>query len=93
MPDVGDFTSASWQASRTDEQLARLIYEGRGALMPAFRGTLTKDECYAMARYLRRFAAGESTTGTGIGVVQSMVPGTNLAGDSLPPLQPNQRVP
>src|SRR5262245_12834157 len=51
IPDVPDFTSARWQASRTDAQLARLILEGRGAVMPAFRGTLALEEAWAMGRY------------------------------------------
>lgn len=55
-PGIPDFTNPAWQASRSDEQLARLTYEGRGALMPAFRGTLTKTESFQMAQYIRRFA-------------------------------------
>ena len=55
MPDVPDFTCAGWQSSRSDAQLTRLILEGRGAVMPAFRGTLSLEESAALARYLRRF--------------------------------------
>src|SRR5262249_2775321 len=58
IPDVPDFTNAKWQASRNDAQLARAILEGRGAVMPAFRGTLSLDEAWAMARYLRSFVPG-----------------------------------
>lgn len=58
IPDVPDFTNAVWQASRSDEQLARLTLEGRGAVMPAFRGTFTLEESWAMARYLRTFQPG-----------------------------------
>jgi len=53
IPDVPDFTNTRWQASRSDAQLARLTLEGRGAVMPAFRGTLTLEEAWAMARYIR----------------------------------------
>jgi mono/diheme cytochrome c family protein len=56
IPDVPDFTNACWQSSRSDAQLTRLTLEGRGAVMPAFRGTLTLEEAAALARYLRRFA-------------------------------------
>jgi hypothetical protein len=56
IPDVPDFTCASWQVSRSDAQLTRLTLEGRGAVMPAFRGTLSLEEAAALARYLRRFA-------------------------------------
>jgi hypothetical protein len=58
MPDVPDFTNARWQATRSDGQLARAILEGRGACMPPFRGTMTLEEAWAMARYLRTFIPG-----------------------------------
>jgi hypothetical protein len=58
IPDVPDFTSVRWQSSRSDGQLARLILEGRGAVMPHFRGTLALEEAWAMARYLRTFVPG-----------------------------------
>jgi hypothetical protein len=57
IPDVPDFTNGRWQACRSDDQLVRIILEGRGAVMPAFRGTLTLEEAWAMARHLRTFAA------------------------------------
>ena len=57
MPDIPDFTNARWQACRSDDELARIILEGRGAVMPPFRGTLSLEEAYAMARHLRSFAA------------------------------------
>jgi Cytochrome C oxidase, cbb3-type, subunit III len=55
IPGVPDFTNSRWQASRSDDQIARIIIEGRGAVMPAFRGTLNLEEAFAMARYLRTF--------------------------------------
>lgn len=58
IPDVPDFTNARWQACRSDAQLARATLEGRGAVMPPFRGTLTLEEGWAMARYLRTFVPG-----------------------------------
>lgn len=58
IPDVPDFTNTVWQASRSDDQLARVTLEGRGAVMPAFRGTLTLEEACAMASYLRTFVPG-----------------------------------
>lgn len=57
IPDVPDFTNQRWQQCRTDEQIVRLTIEGRGACMPAFRGTLSIEETWAMARYLRTFGA------------------------------------
>jgi mono/diheme cytochrome c family protein len=55
IPGVPDLTNSGWQASRTDGQLARRILEGRGAVMPTFRGALSLEEAWAMARYLRTF--------------------------------------
>jgi hypothetical protein len=58
IPGVPDFTNTVWQHSRSDGQLARIILEGRGAVMPPFRGTLSLEEAWAMARYLRTFVPG-----------------------------------
>jgi hypothetical protein len=58
IPDVPDFSNPGWQASRSDAQLARMTLEGRGAVMPPFRGTLTIEEAWGMARYLRTFVPG-----------------------------------
>jgi hypothetical protein len=58
IPDVPDFTNARWQATRSDSQLVRSILEGRGAVMPLFRGSLSLDESWGMARYLRTFIPG-----------------------------------
>src|SRR5262249_20868138 len=40
MPGVPSFADPRWQMSRSDAQIARIIMEGRGAIMPSFRGTL-----------------------------------------------------
>lgn len=56
IPDVPDFTDERWQMSRSDADLVRLTLGGRGACMPAFKGTVTRTEAFAIARYLRTFA-------------------------------------
>jgi hypothetical protein len=61
IPGVPDFTNPRWQASRSDGQIVRTILEGRGAVMPPFRGTLTLEEGWGMARYLRTFLPGTET--------------------------------
>lgn len=58
IPDVPDFTNVRWQASRSDGQIVRATLEGRGACMPPFRGTVTLEETWGMARYLRTFVPG-----------------------------------
>ena len=67
IPDVPDFTNATWHAYRTEGRLARAIIEGRGSVMPPFRGTLTLEEAYAMARYLRSFVPGTEVSKPDIG--------------------------
>jgi mono/diheme cytochrome c family protein len=58
IPGVPDFTNSRWQASRTDGQLARIILEGRGAVMPPFRGAISLEEAWAIGRYLRTLEPG-----------------------------------
>ena len=58
IPDVPDFTNERWQESRSDAQRARIILEGRGAVMPPFRGALTLEEAWAIGRYLHTFVPG-----------------------------------
>jgi hypothetical protein len=58
IPDVPSFANPRWQASRTDGELARAILEGRGAVMPPWRGTLSLEEAWAIARYVRTFVPG-----------------------------------
>jgi hypothetical protein len=61
IPGVPDFTNSRWQASRSDTQLVRIILEGRGAVMPPFRGTMTLEESWGMARYIRALVPGTET--------------------------------
>src|SRR5262249_39187996 len=63
IPDVPDFTNPRWQACRSDVQLVRSILEGRGAVMPPFRGTLTLEEAWAIPHYLRPFVPGTGASG------------------------------
>jgi hypothetical protein len=58
IPDVPDFTNPRWQACRSDSRLADIILQGRGAVMPPFRGTLSLEQAWAMGRYLRTFVPG-----------------------------------
>jgi cbb3-type cytochrome c oxidase subunit III len=62
IPGIPDFTNARWQISRSDDQIARIIIEGRGAVMPSFRGALSLEEAWAIARYLRTFAPGSQVS-------------------------------
>ncbi len=53
IPDVPNFTNQRWQLSRSDWDIVRLTLNGRGACMPAFKGTITTDEAWALSRYIR----------------------------------------
>lgn len=58
IPGIPSFTNARFQSSRSDDQLARAIMQGRGAVMPPFRGVMTLEESWALARYVRTFIPG-----------------------------------
>jgi mono/diheme cytochrome c family protein len=58
IPGIPNFTNIRFQSSRSDDQLARAIMQGRGAVMPPFRGVLTLEEAWALARYARSFVPG-----------------------------------
>jgi mono/diheme cytochrome c family protein len=51
---VPDFTTAEYQASRTDEQLREVIIKGRG-LMPPFGKQLNEQALDALVGKVRRF--------------------------------------
>ena len=67
IPDVPDFTDVRWQSSRPDRQIVNILMEGRGAIMPPFRGTLTLEESWAMAHYLRSFVPGSEASRPDVG--------------------------
>lgn len=50
-----DFTSAEWQASRSDAQLAAGIKNGRGKLMPAWGKQLSDGQINGLVGHIRRF--------------------------------------
>lgn len=95
IPDVPDFTNSVWQATRPDAYRSRVIIEGRGAVMPAFRGTLTLEESCAMARYLHTFMPGSEVSRPGLGheiadTKPTVAPPANntAAAAAVPPVAP-----
>jgi mono/diheme cytochrome c family protein len=82
IPDVPDFTDPRWQSSRTDWQIVNILTEGRGAVMPTFRGTLALDEMWAMAHYLRTFVPGTEVSRPDVGRAAARRP------DALEPAPP-----
>jgi mono/diheme cytochrome c family protein len=54
-----DFTSPSWQARHTDQQLKSAIENGvKGTSMPAWRGKLTTAQIDQLVTYIRSLKAG-----------------------------------
>jgi hypothetical protein len=74
IPDVPDFTNAVWQTTRPDVYRTRVILEGRGAVMPAFRGTLTLEEAAAMGRYLHTFVPEAAVSRPNLGTSPAPAP-------------------
>jgi hypothetical protein len=89
IPDVPDFTNAAWQATRPEAYRTRVILEGRGAVMPAFRGTLTLEESCAMARYLHTFVPGTEVSRPVLGPVAA----ENPPAAAPPPAPPSSNAP
>jgi mono/diheme cytochrome c family protein len=67
IPGIPDFTDVRWQSCRTDDQIVRIIIEGRGAVMPPFRGALSLDEAWGLAHYLRTFVPGTEVSRPDLG--------------------------
>jgi hypothetical protein len=90
IPDVPDFANIVWQATRPDAYRTRVILEGRGAVMPSFRGTLTLEEACAMARYLHTFVPGAEVSRPDLGAAAIA---TQPAGNPTAGAQPAARRP
>jgi hypothetical protein len=58
MARTADFTTAEFQESRTDEQLAVVIAGGRG-FMPAFQEQVNPRGIAALVRHIRRLGGAE----------------------------------
>ncbi|HEV3116129.1 MAG TPA: cytochrome b N-terminal domain-containing protein [Gemmataceae bacterium] len=55
MPAIPDFKLRQWQESRGKAELVASILDGKGTLMPAFRGRITGDKAQDLASYIRAF--------------------------------------
>ncbi len=53
-PPPRDFTKASWQKKMSDEDIFKVIKEGKG-MMPAWKNALSDEEIRAMVKYIRAF--------------------------------------
>jgi hypothetical protein len=55
MPSIPDFTSRDWQTVASTPQLVNSILDGKGTLMPSFRGKVNEDQARDLAAYVRAF--------------------------------------
>jgi mono/diheme cytochrome c family protein len=56
LPNLPDFANPTWQASRSDAQLAVSLLDGKGTFMPSFRDKLKGDQAKALVARVRSFA-------------------------------------
>jgi mono/diheme cytochrome c family protein len=64
-PSIPDFTSQVWQQRRSPPQLSTTILEGKGTVMPAFRGKLNEGQIRDLVTYLRAFAPQPASASAG----------------------------
>jgi mono/diheme cytochrome c family protein len=57
---IPDFSDPSWQASRTDAQLAASILNGRGNEMPAFDDRVSAQQARELVAYIRAFGPAKA---------------------------------
>jgi mono/diheme cytochrome c family protein len=62
LPALPNFRDSAWHARRSDRQLEASILEGKGTLMPGFRGRLGAREAQDLVAYLRALGPGRATT-------------------------------
>ncbi len=55
MPPIPNFTNRAFQRDHNDAQLLVSILEGKGALMPANSGRITRDQARDLVAYIRAF--------------------------------------
>lgn len=62
MPGIPDFTNPAWQTRQSDRGLATSIMDGKGSLMPAYRGRITDSQARDIVAYLRFFGPRTAPT-------------------------------
>jgi quinol-cytochrome oxidoreductase complex cytochrome b subunit/mono/diheme cytochrome c family protein len=55
MPTLQDFTNRAWQEEVSNARMLVSILDGRGTLMPAFRGRITQEQAQDLVAYVRAF--------------------------------------
>jgi cytochrome c oxidase cbb3-type subunit 3 len=62
MPAIPDFTARSWQTGKDSAQLAASVLDGKGTLMPPWRGRLTSDQARDLAAFVRALGPADLLT-------------------------------
>jgi len=55
MPAIPDFTRPEWQTSRNNPQLSVSVLEGKGTLMPPWRGRVSPELAQDLVAFVRKF--------------------------------------
>jgi len=55
MPTIPNFTARPWQEGMSNPQLVVSILDGKGTLMPAFRGRVSDEQAHDLVAYVRAF--------------------------------------
>jgi mono/diheme cytochrome c family protein/uncharacterized membrane protein len=63
LPEIPDFTDASWQARRADAKLLASILDGKGSEMPPHRGKIDEAQARGLVAYVRTFARTTGKSG------------------------------
>jgi mono/diheme cytochrome c family protein/uncharacterized membrane protein len=63
LPEIPDFTNASWQTRQPDSKLLSSILDGKGKEMPAWRGKISQEQARALASHVRTFALTTQSAG------------------------------
>jgi hypothetical protein len=66
MPTIPDFSRRPWQGGVSDPQLRASVLEGKGTLMPAFRGRISDEQARDLIAYIRALGAVRTTPGTSL---------------------------
>jgi mono/diheme cytochrome c family protein len=61
MPTLPDFTGPTWQEAKKEGQLAGEVLDGKGSLMPAFRGRVSADQAGDLVAYVRAFGPARTS--------------------------------
>ena len=62
MPVIPDFTNPALQKQVSNPQLATYILDGKGTLMPSFRGRVNDEQAQDLVAYVRAFRPASADT-------------------------------